>query len=141
MALGERIYVTIDTPIEDTIEHFRERVDYNEMHTAFIAEVHIWQESRGVWFVKKFYACMKMDAFEMSEDTRIKVKTDNKKLTNHGLGGLSYYNSAKIDVVSSRVSDKRIAADARAYMSSSKFVKPYARALNDWAYTRLMAKA
>ena len=52
LALGERVDVTMDTPVEALIERFRDRVDYDSMHASCYARVETGQQLLANWQVR-----------------------------------------------------------------------------------------
>lgn len=111
LALGEHMDVKTNTDIKHIINHFNARVNYNDMHAAFIHRVHDRQHIRGVWDSRIFNA-------QVTRDNATLFEQDKQKLTNHGTNGTAYYKYAKNTTVPSWLTPEGVATDTRAQLSA-----------------------
>jgi len=148
LSIGERMEVNNDTTIEHIIEHFRGRVNYEDMHNAFIAQVHERQQIRGVWDSRIFKGTFPI-AGEPPSST---FNEDKTKLMNWGTNGTTYYKYPKKETVPSWLTDGGVAADAHAQLSAqydlTYKIAPFdtirihpIHSIGRWAHTQLQTQS
>jgi len=86
LALGEAMEVTMDTPVDDIISHFDDRVNYDAMHAICYAQVERSHAALANWQARDFGLLIESDGTVVgSEQTKAAlIAADKGTIQNYG---------------------------------------------------------